>query len=83
MTKNNTAEDEKEDESSSDDRENYEEFEIITKKFIVPINEDTKYVLESFQKPPIQIGRILYLRADWNMEKIQNGPEFLEDESWS
>lgn len=48
MTKNNTAEDEKEDESSSDDRENYEEFEIITKKFIVPINEDTKYVLESF-----------------------------------
>ena len=53
MTRNNTEKDEEEEDSSSDDRENYEEFEIITKKFIVPINEDTQYILESFQKEPI------------------------------
>lgn len=70
MTRNNTEKNENEDESSSDDRADYEEFEIITKKFIIPINEDTQYILESFQKQPIKNGRILYLRADWNMEKI-------------
>lgn len=60
-----------------DDRELFEDFELITKKFMLPINEETKYIIE--KELGYRTSKMVFYRADWYTEKDKWGKNFLKE----
>jgi len=50
---------------------------LITKKFIVAINEDAQYVIENELR--YRNASITFYKADWYTEYQKWGPDFLKE----
>ena len=69
-------------EDVDDDREQFEDFELVTNKFIVPINEKFSELLR------VRLGDVykyhmVFYKADWNNEKQAHGDDFIKTAKWN
>ena len=53
---------------------------MITKKFIVALNEDTEYVIRNILK--YREANIMFYKADWYAEYQKGGENFIKDDEW-
>ena len=67
-------------ENDDDDRDQYEDFELITKKFVIALNEDAEYVMRNILK--YRESSIAFYKADWYTEYQKFGADFLKDQDW-
>lgn len=61
--------------NEEDDRDQYEDFELVTKKFIIALNEDTEYVLRNILK--YRESTVSFYKADWYSEYSKGGADFI------
>ena len=66
--------------NAEDDRDQYEDFELVTKKFVVALNEDSEYVMKHILK--YRETGVTFYKADWYSEYQKHGADFLKEANW-
>jgi hypothetical protein len=61
--------------NEEDDRDQYEDFELLTKKYIIALNEDTEYIIRNILK--YKEATITFYKADWYSEYQKGGENFI------